>query len=332
MSVTGDAIPLYGGQTGKVSQDGSEEYVIVYQVNVSDPLDGPFVVCRAPRLPFTGMHYQIGNDAHPLAFWQDSTPTRSAESRLVWYVSARFSTATPENDDSGRDEDGNPTDDPEQRRWDISDEPGLFSVPMEQALNRTDLPGRAAGTLGPVTNSAGVVLDPPLEMEQSRRIIRITRWERSFPGDLADKFTCAINDKDYTLNKPKLKYRKFCKAFTLKCHGIGGSLTFIKNRPWWKITYEFHWWKQGWRRTTCDRGKHARAGAGDPNGRGGFISPSELLNGAPQIRRLRDAAGVPIGEDVLLDGRGQPLGPNLQPVYLTWSEPDAEQDFIELGL
>jgi len=329
MAAVGVAEILWRGQTGKIDETGNREYTVVRAVTVDSAYDGPAVVLFAPGVGIIGQFYQIGNDVDVAAILREITPARDQEDRtkLRWLVTERYSTKAEEDKDKQKNEDGEPEDDPEKWRDELDISFRQVSRPVEKAINRTDLGKfRPKDQEGPVVNSALAVYDPPLEREQDIMVVRIVRRRKRYPADVVWARKTTINDDDFTINKPKQGLVLPVKKFQAKMPPVTGSLFYIadkkgKQKPYWKLTFEVHIDDEfGWRQDVLDRGIHARALQGDPDGRGGTLSMSASLPlGAVLNRRVTDSKGLPITEPVCLDGFGQPLTAGSPFVYLTYS-------------
>lgn len=341
MAVVGVANLKWQGQTGDFNDSGDRQYTAVYEVRVDDPLDGQNIVILASGIPRLGRPYSFGNDRDNTAFLRSLAPKRIDATRLLWQVVATWTTADINNNSNGgggEDSNGNPTDDPLQYRNEYNISKAKFSVPVERAIIHTALTGanrRDRGSSGPVVNSAGVVFVPGIEKDETRTVIRITKNLKLYPTGLDDKFQDAVNLNEYVIHLPA--GARIVAPLRSKCENIGGSFQIEKNKGiihrFWKVEFEVHIKKTSWRDDVCDRGLHASAGAGDPDGLagGGILSPSDLIPGVPQVRRLVDANGIPIDEPILLDLKGQPLKAGLAARYITYQKYD-ELDFNDLGL
>jgi hypothetical protein len=322
MGVT-SVLPIWEGQTGELSFDATQ-YTAVWHVAVDDPFDGPNVVLIGGiglGLPIPGAFYWVGNDLNLLLTLRKLVPTRVAGTRLLWMVVGTYeSPGRPQDHHDGTDDNGKPTKDPLKFHDEIEISYAQHTRPMEKAkLISPAIPGVAQGVWGPVRNSAGAVFAPPLERDNSRFTLKITKNKASYPSNQADNYRDAVNSDTFTISKSKLGFTRTFQKYTVKMKNIGGRLQFQNDVVFWPVVYEMEIDTEfGWRFDVLDKGLAASARAGDPDGRGGTISNSDIQRGQPQMRRLVDAAGVPLSEPVLLDGKGQPLAPGADPVYLTY--------------
>jgi hypothetical protein len=318
--------------------------VAVYLVRTDSNLDGPqkivsYFYSQFPNLPVLGTSYAYGNDSDPFAFCNKIDPQyQSDRSRKLWAVVCTFETIDKEQE-QGRDKDGNPTNNPLEFHAELDISKAQFMRPVEKAWNLTALPHRPVNTAGPVTNSAALVLDPPLEKPQTDLVYRVTKYMDHFPDAQAREYADAINDGNFTLNSTFheftttfLQYEALLAnlggSFNARVVDVGGNDQLVK---YWKNAYEIQSRQGGWIEEVVDRGLHAKAEIGDPDGRGGVVgfkpdgSAMDILEfaeafppGTPLVRRLKDPWGENLEEPVLLDGAGLPLDPGASPVYLRY--------------
>ena len=314
------------GWVGSEEFGGKRTYTTVYQVEVDDKDDGPSVVLAAAGLPILGSTYTAGNDFDTLTHLLTLGPAeRKSGTRLLWLVPGKWGTPPTNETVEGVDKDGNPTKDPLDFRDRISMGKAQFSAPVERAVNWTALSGRPIGTTGAVINSALVPFNPPLEMDQSRSVIRIIKTASTFPDDDFRLYRDAVNADSilwrWTEGVGSPHTRLEYSPLQLKMASIGGSLQYADGVTYWEIEYEMHVNTDtgGWRDFIADRGIHRKAEVDDPDGFGGTISSLEAA-GNPAVRRIIDANGIAVSEPVLLNGFGQPLQPGEATVYLQYQK------------
>lgn len=317
MSVT-SVTPAWSGTTGGRKKNGAE-YTAAYLVDTDTVLDQTSTICdhfkNAGNLPYIDSPYSYANDSDPSAVCVGIDPRRDSKSSTRWIVTLKYETPTSEdkkNDENrqNRDSNGNLTDDP--LRWADQIDVGFtqITVPVEGATYWGGYKGSTAtvmkpGMFGPVINSAFIPFVPPPETSLHIAVVRRSFYHPNFDQDLASTILGKVNSNTLTFNR--LGYTGTWRATTAKCIEYGGSLEFINGLFVWRNRVEIHIHPNGWRRFILDRGLHARAMPGDPDGHGGFISSSDMFSDAPAVRRLMDVSGVPISEPVLFDGDGGPL-------------------------
>lgn len=337
----------YQGQTASKDAGGKRFFVAYFQVETDDPQDGENVVLGAAAvalgIPLIGQGYSFGNDAYPSATCNSLRPEREDGTRVSWIVEATFETPDNNAGSSGPrpGADGEPSDDPEDWREEFEIDSAFFAYAVEVAILRTSFSGgRAAGTVGAVTNAANVAFDPPPEDDYACDVLRITKYRLDYPSEHASTYKNAINFDEVSITKPG--YGRTFDPYTLKLLPIRGSLNYHQTAagvivPYWKLLYELHEKKivldsvtLTWRLQVLNRGYSARAQPGDDNGFGGTLSAGDIPAGQPRLRALQDVNGDPLNEPPLLDLSGAPLTSG-NGVYITYST-RPELNFSDLNL
>lgn len=336
MAVVGHAYPLFDGQTATFSNDKTE-ITCQYRVEVNNALDGPNIVRFAVGIPLIGAIYIFGNDVNPLLTCTEVSPQRMPGSRLQWLVTAKYSSPNfdDNNNSSQTNDQGKKEKDPEKWHEEIEVSFSPTTGPLGTAIftgpkiNHLGYPGRTTpeiGDVGPVRNSAGEIVSPPLERDFSRIVIKITQNVKKFPTELALKYADSINDKLWTINKRNLGFFMKVPQRCAKLRSISGKLTFQEDIPYFPTTYEFEILpghiddKQDWRFRQLDSGFNELVRTGDLDKNGKTIIG---IGASPQLRPITDAHGDPITEMVPLNGQGRPLSHNIaggstEPVYLEY--------------
>lgn len=269
-------------------------------------------------------------------------PVRRDNSVTVWDVVLHYAPVTLSGgDDSHEDEDGNPTDEPLDYRWDISCGTQFVSVPVWKAWNVDPFPEGGAGlgyvrnanTLGPVHNSAGIVLDPPLMRNMREKVLRVTGNVSTFDENWLKVANC-INEFGISIStKLQTKYQMVPRThpkYCVLCSMAAANYRRENMQSVWQYTYEFIVRQpasdtnpiDGFLETVLDRGVARLANGGAPDGAGGTIGSGDIEDGMAEAAPIRDFQQERVPELVLLDGHGQPLqGSNTHqapPVYFRW--------------
>lgn len=343
MSVT-EAVHHWNGTTGS-RELGKQQYTAVWKVTTDTVNDQTATICdhfkNAGNLPYLGSAYSYRNDSDSAATCTKIDPRREPKSHFQWEVVLTYSTPQSDEKEEKPDNNGNPTTDPALwiDRLDISFR--SIMVPCEQAIYRGGFKaGGGAAMLTPdgkvmiPCNSALVPCVPGLEQEVFISVVR-KQWNSglAFQQAIADSFIGRVNSEAINVNVQFLKYVAAWPKFTVRIADYGGSPELINGKVVWVKRVEAHINPLGWRRQVIDRGLHASAFPGDPDGRGGTLSASDVPTGAAPMRRIEDAQGFPVREPVLLDGKGQPLVTNVNfpdTVYITYQVDQEIQipDFI----
>lgn len=322
----------WSGTTGGRDHLGKRQYSSVYLVDVDSVNDQTQVIIEhfqnAGNLPRLGQGpYTFRNDYDNTVICTSISPKRIDKSHTKWEVTVTHETPTADKDDKeqNKDKDGNLTDDPAQWLPRIDVRFLTIQVPVEKAIYRSGFKGGAAalcpvGKETMVMNSAFIPYVPPPEHDVHISTVRRSWYDLTYSQDEANALIGRVNQDFILINV--LGYSAGWLPFTAKIVDLGGSLEFINGGIFWHKQLEIHINPLTWRRQFADRGLHARAMAGDPDGRGGTISASDIPVGVPPARRLIGVDDLPITEPVLFDGDGKPLITDaLFPsvVYTTWS-------------
>lgn len=320
------------GTSGDRDYLNKRKYEAFYLVDVSTVNDQTQTIIEhfqnAGNLPRLGEGpYTYRNDYDPNVICTSISPKRTDKSQTQWLVSCTFETPTGASDDkdNNKDPNGNLTDDPTLwvPRIDVSFM--TIQIPIEGAVYQGGFKGGAAalcpiGKVGPIMNSAFVPYVPPPERDFHISVVRRQWYDITFSQDLASILIGRVNSQFY--GGLVLGYAFAWFAYQAKIVNYGGSLEFINNRVYWHNNLEVHVNPLGWRRQIADRGLHRRMMAGDPDGRGGTISASDIPRAVAPVGRVVGVDDLPVTEPVLFDGDGQPLVTDAaypSPVYITYA-------------
>ncbi len=324
MAVT-DVMLRFQGQTSDTTSK-KRSYSSVYRVIVDDPLDGQTVVENAPGIPFYGAFYIAGNTVDPLAVCKTKRAARVEGTRLVWDVEVQYETPDGQDnkdDAKNRDDDGKPSDNPLdwRDRWEWV---GVkYTKPLEKATLAENLipKVRQMGVVGPPVNAAGTVFDPPAEMDDSRALLRITKFMKTFPSKLASEYRDAVNSDTVRIKKPALDI--MIEPYTAKLEPISGALQWWVRADGVQVPYcEVHFeivMRGTWRFNMLNRGyfRLLFPGAKDANGR--ELSPTDIIDGRVAQEAIRNQDGSFSDVPAMLDFDGQPLPKTSQePRYIPY--------------
>ena len=369
MSVTSVSKAWRG--SGGSKEVGKRSYTVYYRVETDDATDGVKTVLNHFRdtagLPHLGDVYTyegpgVVSDNGVNLYKID--PVRDLQSATSWNVAVHYkSPDKKEGDDPpggvGVDEDGEPTEDPTKFHGELDVSFIDFTRPVDRAVYRGGFSNYAIetglanpryiqpaeqlygglDTEGPVVNSAMVPFNPPLERNATRIQLRYTKNLAEYPRAIAGIFHRAVNQEACTFHFKRQGLKWTVHPYTAQCVSINGSFQESNDEQYWRVTWQILIDEEfGFREKVVDRGLHARAMVGDPDGRGGTITSVA----ADQVtwRRITDKSGNPVSEPVLLNGNGQPLqlkgGDNfeaIEPVYITYSVyPEKPFKFIGLPI
>lgn len=340
MAVDGSAFVLERGDwSGAERSDGADTIVVTYGVKVTELADGPVVAATATGLPAIYATYSPGNDSNT-AYYCISRDWQRSDNELVWQCSCTFSNVVPEP----RDPDGNPSEDPET--WQPKKE--LLFVQYQKEVKRALWermnngavlllryePGGGDQPVGAIINSAGVPVEPAPLMDDSRMMIRCTWWRRFIDANVVKQYRNATNSDGFTVTKRDIannaivNWQVNVAPDTAKMMEITIQDEQINGSDYLRITAAFAIDEEGWFIRETDKGLHGRACPGDdgedwaqvadPDGLGGTIDVSDIVEAQPRVRVFLDAAGNQVFEPVQLDGNGKPLKCGADPVEIEW--------------
>lgn len=327
------------GASGKVDRK-SIEYDAVFRIYSDDALDGPktvldYLYTNRPTTPWIGLPYKYGNDLGMLTFVDSiSVPKRvtgSDTTTNIFEVTVSYKTRDSSDDQNGggQDIDGNKTDNPIDFRPEITFGYANYQEACQLAIYRGgflhDPPKLFEGFVMMPCNSSLTPLDEPLERDQSRRVWRIKTNHLYFHDEDAQSYIDTVNSVAYTID-PRINATGVIAArqgkimsieATHKTATVDGS-TF----DYYEVTVEIHIipstgtfpvadeasaniaMRDGWRDVVIDRSLEVLACAGDPDGKGGTISFTDILEGMKDTRTITDLDGTVPFHSVLLNGKG----------------------------
>lgn len=323
-----------GGATGTDAGAVQATYTTRYRAKTDDPLDqAPIVLAHfqaTSTLPWFGRNYSYGNVTLSGMVCRDIQATY-VEGSYGWFeVVCKFEPVkgVGEEPESGRNEDGEITEDPLDWRDEISVAFTQFSEAMEEAVffgghNTNGLSQfLKPGAWQAVTNSAGVPFDPLPESERDIKIIRITRRVPRYDNFLFGNFQGTTNSDNFTIDKPAYRFSEFVtkQRALLRLDNAFDMTNGIKN---WRQTAEFWIHPRSWRKFLLDRGNEELFKPGDVDDDGTSLSASDFPADRPfDLRKLKDEEGYPTVAPILLNGKGRrlSLNPPRRPVFLEYSD------------
>lgn len=317
MAVTAARVAATSAWSANQDKDGKISVTVPYYVTSDDLADGPLTVLGASGLPAINSALSAGNESNDFLFCQGRTPSKVTDGSGQWIVNCTFAT---EEEKQGQD--GEATDDPEQWQPNVQISSVGFQKPMTDVkwVPRENqlVPGRENGEKGPVLNTAGDVIYPIPSQDDVRQQIRFTKYYLFLDATTFDLYVPSVNvdefsiDKyyngvlvfSYSVNKGQLKLSSLDVQFEI--HTVAGVATMYN-----KVSLVCEINQDGWNHKEVDRGQHAKAAAGDPDGRGGTVSQADIVDGAPEKRAIAGVDGVPMIE-ANLNGFGFPLPEHIQ--------------------
>lgn len=278
MAVT-SCVEIARGRDGSFdARNRGRRYKRTFIVLTDSKLDGPATVKSYMSLPSEYGTYTSGNDADTAALVESINVKPAGFCR--WEVEVSYSTVTPNEAQNAE----NPVDRAPTVRWNF------------QAYQRpcvSDVDG------SPIVNSAGDPFSPPLEREEKRPLLSVSRFENMFSPGMALAYQYAVNSDTFMGVDPG-----YCR-----CNGIQAELHYEKNQYCWKVEYEFEFRKEGFTVQVLDQGFR------------------KLRSGTPET--MRDRQGTPLSSPGLLNGQGGQLSECYTAIETT--APGPTDTFIEVA-
>lgn len=269
---------LDGSRGEKNKRDFNRSFLVV----VDDPLDGPDTVMTAVANQFgvvEGAAYESGNDSVPGSRCKgmSARPTDAENDALHWDVIVSYSSSVDE-----QDQEENPLNRPPDIQFDGEE----FQRPVEKALNED-------GDLVAITSSAGEVFETPVEMDDSRPVLVITRNEASPNWALWTTYSRPVVNSDMFMGNP---------PGTVKTKPIRAQLQIEGVYEFWRVTYRFEVNPETWVKEILDQGTYERFAEGVDNN--------------PLIEKFVDKDKQPVSKPQLLNGEGRKLPDGQPPKFL----------------
>jgi len=323
MTVTSTSL-LRAQPTGQVKLGGANTYTTVHRVVTDDVDDGVQTVAAA--IGTVGeTTYAEGDETDTGAYLQSVSPKRDKDKSLYWIVTSQWAPNDSDDPDNHLNEDGELEADPTKWIDDVSFSTSYESRPLLEAVyrgpNAMDHIGRPIGSGGPVVNSAGALIDPPLETQHPIRTHHISQYAATYPEWKVAAFQNAVNSQilTYTLNVPDpelghhpLQYNKQWDIATARVDSITGTWGRKNGIFYWRTDINVSEDRSTWRLQIPDAGFER---AWDVN-----YDPVETTGEAIHVVALTDVHGQPVRHPVRLDGFGAVLGSTQPTKYLIYSK------------
>lgn len=293
MSVVSVTAKRYEG--GDIDQAYVRRYAVVYEVITNDPLDGVITVLNATvtgtALTFydligaTYMDQDGATDSGALCTDIHPQKNTGEGDRITWEVRCEF--ASKARDPAQAIED--PLLRPQEVQW----EAAKYTKPVDKALARvaaTPLltPADTENDVAPMSSSREKFL-PPIERDQTRRVITVSRNVVYHDDGLASAYEDTVNSDDVTIKS------NVYAAGTLKCDSVTGQTVYENGIEYVRQVITLHVSQDGWIVDKLDEGY------------------GEIVSS--KFRKITDGNGVPLSAPVPLDGSGVKLATGGTPVF-----------------
>lgn len=288
---------LYASLSGRDDATGLREYEAKYAVEVDNPNDGPKVVKNASGIPRYGDYWRTGTESDVEARLIDKQSSSDPENTLIHYVTCSYSTAT----NAAEGQAGAGAIVPEQKEidlapefeWDFVERDVARYAAYEAELvqgNRVLLKlGRRDNSQQiPIANSARDFFDPPIQEDEARLVLRLSRAVGSYDPILAARYANALNSDTYLGFAP----------YVLLLKPLRARAVFDKGVQYWRLSVEIHINFDGWTHDLWDVGMRE------------YWTPKEakeIPGKKPGYNHIQNADNLPVTEPVLLDGKGHAL-------------------------
>ena len=288
---------------GEGSFESGSSYTRVFDVLSDSYDDNAITVVNADdgniAIPGPFEYFTKGNDTDYGSVVTRRSAERDSQYPLLWHVTVEYTVV--------RSADGEPL---PGGTFDITYQlptVRIWGIPIAEVM-RKDVDDK------PIENSAHVPFNPLPEDVRYITAIEVTSWLRAYDMDLWAPYADSVNTDIIWGRDPGTLLMVGPPHGTRKVDGIG---------TYWEIRLEIHWDERGWDLELEDRGraKLVNSSGGEPT------SPSVAAGTAP----ITDIAGIPVDEDVPLNGQGQPLAFGEDRVYLPFTVKESKS-WAVLGL
>ncbi len=280
--------------SARYSVQQGREYTRNFRVLTDSVLDGPNVAIKATGICRGDPYLSVNPlESDPHAYVTDLTANQEDGDGLGWIVTVNYGWYDPTQAGGGRHQ--NPLLMPIDVSWNFKDQ--------EHTVQK-DIFG------APILNSARDPYNPPVIINTPMQIMTVVRNEASYDSAFAYLYRNSINIDSFAGQS----------AYFAMCYGITPKNLWHQDVGWYyQVTYEFAFANPrddagtlGWKKEILDIGMRR-------------------LNSFTNVQVPITLKGIPITTPMLLNGGGQTLKPNNDPVYNTYqvySElPFAEFDF-----
>jgi hypothetical protein len=298
-TVLNNGLPKYASLTGRDAATGVREYEAVYAVETDSPHDGPKTVKDAVGIPKYGDYWRTSTETDTEAYLFDKNAEADPENTQIWNVTCTYSTAT----DASAGQAGAGLVIPEQKEvdlapeleWDFVERTVAAYYAYEAILYQGGkvirvLDDTKRGHILPIVNSARDFFDPPLERDDARLVLRLSRAVGSYNPILALQYANVLNSDTYLGFPPK----------TILLKPIRAKAVFEKGLTYFRINTEMHFrldlwyhdvWDAGMREFITNRDKES------PKYKGRDAGYNHIRNKDKSL----------VSEPVMLDGKGHAL-------------------------
>ena len=257
------------GRSGEKDRENNRRYVRVFGVEVDDVKTTAVQVRDAADLPSFGDFLDDLNGGlvdNGVAVVEKTAQPPTEDNPYWWTVTVVY------------DRQGSPL----TQHWEVN-----WGFARFQKAITKDVNGNA------IVNSAGDPFDPPIEVDDDRPQLTITRYESSYSPTTAKTYKDAVNSDVVTIDGVTFP------AYTLKITSIAAQRVAVNGTWYWRVTYTIEYRPETWRLQILDRGYRKK------------------VVGGTQVQMFDASSGVPHSAPKLLDGSGGDLAAGAAPVFIT---------------
>ena len=216
------------GKGGGIGPSSERNYERRFRVVTDSRLTGVRDVLSAAGLPVKGDIYATADELDSGARCKSRDAAQDDDNPAVWVVTCHYDTTTEEQDEE-------PTQRRTRYRW---------GTAQFQRVAWKDIDGKA------IVNSAGQYFDPPIEVDDSRPTLTVTRIERTYNQALAIQYQDAVNSDSFLGFAPGQVKVASIEAEDFEENGV----------IYWTVKYEFHFRREGWIKEPLDQGRYEKWG------------------------------------------------------------------------
>lgn len=289
--------PQYASLTGRDDVTGVRTYEAVYLVRVDDPRDGPRIAKTASGIPQYPSFWKTPTESDPDAWLIDRNAEADPEKTDLFYVRCTFSTEANAADGQA----GAGALVPEQKEIDLAPELEWDFIERDVAQYAAygaelwrgnkliiKLTGKRTNGRVPICNSARDFFDPPIQEDEARLVLRISRAVGSYSPLQAAEYANVLNSDTWLGFPPG----------TLLLKPIRAKAVFDKGVSYFRTSVEIHVRFDGHTHDIWDAGLREYWSAKDAK---------TVLGKKQGYTHIKNEDQSLVTEPVLLDGEGHAL-------------------------
>lgn len=228
---------IHNGRRFSVADKGVRTYSRSWRVVTDTPTDEQVQIYLDGRCPRRYDQYLTATGVDVAATCRSVSVEQDGENRLIWTVTAEYSTARDKKDKDDQQE-PNPLLQPAKIFWEFNH----YSKPVERAISAAGI--SSATTDVPIVNAAYDPFDPTPEIDDVRLALRV---EKNFPNydvQLAYDYTNAINSDAFLNSAARTwKVREISNNPGEQVKTIGDPAVDITYFP---VTFIFDYREETW--------------------------------------------------------------------------------------